>query len=47
MSLWAIVLLLMLLVEDFRMLVFHWLGGLEATALVVLFILVWNWYYRW
>lgn len=47
MSIWAIVLLLALLIEDFRSLLFHWLGGQEATTLLVLFILVWHWYYRW
>ncbi|HLD75834.1 MAG TPA: hypothetical protein VI874_02355 [Candidatus Norongarragalinales archaeon] len=47
MSIWAIVLLLMLLLEDFRMVVLNWLGSLDALILIVLFVLVWNWYYRW
>lgn len=47
MSIWSIVLLLALLVEEFRNTLFYWLEGLDVTALVVLFILVFNWYYRW
>lgn len=47
MSIWTIILLLALLVEDFRALLFYWLGGLEATTLIVLFFLIWHWYYRW
>jgi|GEM_PF-2813413 len=47
MSIWAIVLLLALLAEDVRNLLFYWLGGLESTTLLVLFVLVWHYYYRW
>ncbi|MBI4360583.1 hypothetical protein HY572_02295 [Candidatus Micrarchaeota archaeon] len=47
MSIWSIVILLALLVEEFRNMLFYWLGGLDATALIVLFVLVFNWYYRW
>ncbi len=47
MSIWGIVLLLALLVEDFRATLFHWLGGMDITLLLVLFILVYHWYYRW
>lgn len=46
-SIWAIVLLFALLASDFRNLLFFWLQGQEVTTLLVLFILVWNWYYRW
>jgi hypothetical protein len=47
MNVWGIVLLLALLMEDFRSALFYWLSGLDVTLLIVLFILVYHWYYRW